>query len=231
MKHPATFSMRFIPIFAELLKHSSSVLDPFAGTGKIALIKEFGWRGKIVCNELESEWADSSYPVDEWHFTDAANMDWAEDNTFDAICTSPTYGNRMADHHNAKDGSKRVTYRHCMGRELTQGNTGMMQWGKDYRIKHLEAYIECSRVLRPNGLLIINVSDHIRKGQIVKVSGWHRLTLDHLGFSLVQEIAVQTRRMRYGENSRLRVEEERIFIFKNTSRNSLRGLLVSRFSD
>ena len=34
--------------------------------------------------------------------------DW----TFDAVITSPTYGNRMADHHNAQDGSRRVSYRH-----------------------------------------------------------------------------------------------------------------------
>ena len=31
------------------------------------------------------------------------------DATFDAICTSPTYGNRMADHHNARDSSPRLT--------------------------------------------------------------------------------------------------------------------------
>lgn len=34
------------------------------------------------------------------------------DEAFDAIITSPTYGNRMADHHDARDNSRRLTYRH-----------------------------------------------------------------------------------------------------------------------
>ena len=53
------------------------------------------------------------------------------DATFDMVVTSPTYGNRMADHHNAKDGRRRITYTHNLGRTLTPGNSGAMQWGED----------------------------------------------------------------------------------------------------
>jgi tRNA G10 N-methylase Trm11 len=130
VKHPATYTNCFIPKFAELLNGCKNVLDPFAGTGKIALIKNHGYNGLVVCNEIEPEWAETSqYKVDEWHIGDAANMSWAADKSFDAICTSPTYGNRMADHFDAKDSSHRITYRHYIGRPLNNNNTGKMQWG------------------------------------------------------------------------------------------------------
>lgn len=213
--HPATFSKAFIPIFASLLADCSNVLDPFAGIGKLALIKHYGFTGKVVCNEIEHEWAiNSTYDVDEWHIGDAANMIWADDNTFDAICTSPTYGNRMADHHHSKDNSIRITYRHYLGRQLNTENTGRMQWGKNYCKKHAEIYKECLRVLKPQGKLIINISDHIRKGILVSVSEWHRQTLMDLGLTLIQETSIATRRMKFGNNRNQRVQKEIIFVFK-----------------
>ncbi len=128
MKHPATYNNKFMPIFANLLKGYHNILDPFAGTGKIGLIKEHGYIGKITCNEIEEEWINNCmYPIDNWYVSDASNMNWANDNKFDAICTSPTYGNRMADHHNAKDNSKRITYKHYLGRDLNVENTGKLQ--------------------------------------------------------------------------------------------------------
>lgn len=128
MKHPAKYTDKFLPVFAELLKGRKNVLDPMAGTGKIAEIRKFGYSGRITCNDIEPEWqVGENYQIDEWHFTDAANMDWAADGQFDAICTSPTYGNRMADSFIARDGSKRVTYRHFLGHDLKAENTGHMQ--------------------------------------------------------------------------------------------------------
>jgi len=53
--HPAKFTDRFLPIFAHLLKDSQNVIDPFAGTGKLALIKTHGYTGKVICNELERD--------------------------------------------------------------------------------------------------------------------------------------------------------------------------------
>jgi SAM-dependent methyltransferase len=218
IKHPATYTNSFIPIFANLLIGSENVLDIFAGVGKIAMIKEHGFSGKVVCNELEREWAETStHNVDEWHIGDAANMSWAKSGAFDAICTSPTYGNRMADHHNAKDGSKRVTYKHFLGRDLDEANTGKMQWGDKYRSKHLQIYKECARVLKNGGIMIVNVSDHIRKGQVVSVVRWHKETLLHIGMSLVEEIKIETPRMGFGQNAKSRVQHECILVFKNYS--------------
>lgn len=216
VRHPAVYTDTFIPIFAQLLAGRECVLDPFAGTGKLALIKRHGFAGRVVCNEIEPEWAESSlYAVDEWHIGDAEHMTWAADGGFDAICTSPTYSNRMADHHEARDGSRRITYRHYLGRALSTGNTGAMQWGEAYREKHIAAYRECRRVLAPGGLMIVNVSDHIRKGKRVYVSVWHRGTLEGLGLRLIVELEIETPRMRLGRNSDRRVGSESILIFEN----------------
>lgn len=215
IKHPATYTNSFIPIFADLIKGCEIVLDPFGGVGKLALVKDYGFNGKIVCNELEHEWAEMGlYNVDEWHIGDAANMEWAEINYFDAICTSPTYGNRMADCHNAKDASKRITYTHCLGRNLNENNTGRMQWGVKYRQKHVEIYSECLRVLKTNGLMIINISDHIRNGEVIPVVDWHKQTLIDFGMRFIEEIKINTPRMGFGKNNHLRVETESILILR-----------------
>jgi tRNA G10 N-methylase Trm11 len=215
VKHPAKYSDVFIPIFAGLLYNYNRVLDPFAGTGKLAAIKDYGFTGQVVCCEIEPEWAKCGMysDVDEWHIGDSRRMGWAEDEQFDAICTSPTYGNRMADHHNARDGSRRMTYRHTLGRELHKANSGRMQWGERYRKLHEEVYAECWRVLSWGGRFVLNVSNHIRNGQEVDVVGWHRETLLGLGFEATHEIEVLTRRMRRGANHERRVATEKILVF------------------
>jgi hypothetical protein len=215
INHPAKYSDQFIPLFAELLRGRETALDPFAGTGKLALIKSYGFTGKVICNEIEPEYANNStYPVDEWHIGDSADMNWSEDNYFSAICTSPTYGNRMADHFDAKDNSKRITYRHMLGRPLNEHNTGRMQWGDSYRNKHIAVYAECKRVLKSDGLLIINISDHIRKGKIILVTDWHREAIIDLGFSFIKELKIETQRMGFGRNGGLRVNYESILVFE-----------------
>ena len=83
------------------------------------------------------------------------------DESFDAVVTSPTYGNRFADKHNAKDGSIRRSYTHDLGRTLHAENSGSMQWGQAYRDLHVKAWAECFRVVRPGGLFVLNISDHV----------------------------------------------------------------------
>ena len=218
LKHPATYTESFIPIFAEILSGCGNILDPFAGVGKIAKIKDYGFAGKVVCNELEPEWTSADkYNVDEWHIGDAANMGWAKDKSFDAICTSPTYGNRMADHHDAKDGSKRITYTHRLGRKLNAENTGQMQWGGVYRDKHVAVYKECRRVLKPDGIFVLNVSNHIRKGVEVDVTQWHIDTLLGFGFVLKEKRRIETPRMKFGANADKRTNAEFILIFETNN--------------
>ncbi|MBF0253178.1 MAG: hypothetical protein HQL29_05115 [Candidatus Omnitrophica bacterium] len=211
MKHPAKYTDSFIPIFAEKLKGFKTILDPFAGTGKISEIKNHGWQGKIICNEIEKEWAVNP-DVDEWHICDAENMNYLKDKSIDAICTSPTYGNRMADHFEAKDKSHRITYRHYLGKPLSENNTGRMQWGKKYQDKHVKIFKEFKRVIKDNGILIINISDHVRSGKIMPVVAWYIFELPRAGFYLKENIEIKTPRMKFGEN-RARVNFENILIF------------------
>lgn len=213
-KHPATYTDTFLPLFAKLLNQygAQNVLDPMAGTGKIALVKEHGWDGYVVANELEPEWKNG-YPVDEWHHGDAAAMNWAYGRRFDAIIVSPSYANRLADHHHAKDGSRRITYTHCLGRKLTPGNTGAMQWGDEYRMKHSAIWMECVALLKPQGLFVINVSNHIRNSQVIDVVGFHRDALASLRMHLDTQIDVSTPRMGFGANRHLRVPYESVLVF------------------
>lgn len=213
IRHPAKYSDEFIPIFAEKLVGANKVLDPFAGTGKVGLIKQHGFNGKIYANDIESEWIELGRDkCDVISCLDAENLQEIYPlGFFDAICTSPTYGNRMADHHNAKDGSKRNTYTHCLGRRLTEGNTGQMQWGGQYRKKHERIYRRIVPLLCDGGMFILNVSDHIRKGQVQSVSDWHVKTLEGLGMKLIEDYHIQTRRNRFGQNADKRVEYEHIY--------------------
>ncbi len=165
-RHPATYSNALLPVMADYLHSSQLVLDVFGGTGKIALIREHGYQGQIYCNELEPEWSKQSphyKAIDRWIFGDACNIDVLDDASIPAICTSPCYGNRMADSALPKnDGYVRNTYTHGLGKKLREGNAGALQWGEAYKKLHLKAWVEALRLLEPKGLLIVNVSNHIR---------------------------------------------------------------------
>lgn len=214
VKHPAKYTDSFLPIFAEKLLGKRNVLDIFAGTCKISEIKNFGFDGKVYCNEIEPEWGMMGLgSVDSLNIGDAEFLPY-KSNYFEAICTSPTYGNRMADHYESRDGSKRITYRHMLGRELDTENTGRMQWGKKYRDKHDRIWKEAHRVLADDGILILNVKNHIRKGKEVDVIDWHKNSLINNNFSLVEEIIIPVRNMGFGANSEKRTNQESILIFK-----------------
>ena len=210
--HPAKFSdvilERVVEVF-HAFGWPQRVLDPFAGTGKIHAITQ-GRTTVSVGVEIEPEWA-TMHP--RTIVGDALALPFP-DASFDALCTSPCYGNRLADHHEAKDGSRRHSYRHVLGRALHPNSSGRLQWGEQYRAFHEAAWTESLRVLKPDALVILNSSNHVRNGQEQFVTEWHtNFFLDH-GCAVLDFDTVNTRRLRHGANYTVRARYENVAAFR-----------------
>ncbi|MBK9178918.1 MAG: hypothetical protein IPM45_04980 [Acidimicrobiales bacterium] len=210
-EHPATFTAELLPILAWQLRGRRLVLDPFAGTGGIHRVARLAGCQSVGV-ELEHEWA-AAHP--RTVCADATRLPFGPD-TFDAICTSPAYGNRMADTYDGRDGSRRHTYRTALGRPLTTGSGAALQWGDAYRDLHHAAAVEMLRVLQPAGRLIVNVSDHVRRGKVVAVVDWWADLLDRLGCTLVERVDVPTPRLRHGANGDLRTDVEAVLVLETS---------------
>lgn len=189
------------------------VLDPFAGTGeRLAELARMVPTARFVGIELQQKWA--SVTPELVMVGSVLDLPFADESVA-AVVTSPTYGSRMADHHDARDASVRNTYRHRHGEPLHPDNSGTLQWGEKYRRFHQVAWAEVYRVLQPDGVLVLNVGDHVRRGQVVPVSSWH---VEHLcedgAFTLERTVLVNTRKLRYGANSEARTQGENVFLLR-----------------
>lgn len=206
MSHPAKFTDSILEEAARVLwSHLPSgarILDPFAGTGKgVAFLRERGYSNAIG-SDLE--------PADSWVDT-AGNRALVipyvnalalpnDDASFDAVFTSPTYGNRFAD----KDMRESCagTYAKGLGRHAAEGSSCHLQWGDAYREFHAQAWAEVARGLVPNGLFLLNISDHYRAKRVQPVTAWHVSTICALGFEWIDARSVATPRMTRGVNSK-----------------------------
>lgn len=209
--HPAPFSEKVLEAIPQLLDYEHRrILDPFAGIGRIhELPKLVDWEMETVGIEIEPEWARLHKNT---MVGDALKLPFGYDE-FDAVVTSPCYGNRLADSHDAKDGSYRRSYKHDLGRDLHANNSGQMQWGTKYREFHQRAWEEVGRVLKPGGHLILNISDHIRGGRRIHVASWHIRELLSQGWELEDAVSIATPRMRVGANRNARVDSELLLKF------------------
>jgi tRNA G10 N-methylase Trm11 len=213
-KHPAKYTDALLLTMAQMLRGKQRILDPFGGTGKVFLLEH--WLGadvEIHAIELEPEFAAINPRT---RVGNALHLPWG-DGYFDAVCTSPTYGNRMADCDAgtiAMGPEYRHTYASYVQRKLHPDNTGAMQWGATYRSIHVAAWTEARRVLQVGGAFVLNIKDHIRTGVVQQVTAWHVDTLQGLGFRLVEHRRINTPSMRHGRNNAERVEYESVILFQ-----------------
>lgn len=209
-KHPAKFSDAIMRIIAGTCVDYgiTHVLDPFAGTGRIHQLQSMGITTEGI--EIEPEWANM-HPSTK--VGDARHTFYPDDH-WQAVITSPTYGNRLADSHNAKDGSRRYSYTHTLGRKLHPANSGTLQWGDEYKHFHTQAWLEARRILKPDGYMMLNISNHIRKGKEMPVTEWHVGMLGSIGFVIAEWMRAETPRLRFGQNHQKRVEYESVILFR-----------------
>jgi hypothetical protein len=221
--HPAKYSESVIPAIKDMLIRANradvravdTVLDPFAGTGRIHQLRPVFTTTGL---ELEPEWASMSPHT---IVGDALKTPFPG-GTFDAVASSPTYGNRMAD----KDmrPSCAGTYMKGLGRQATNGSSCHMQWGDEYRKFHRLWLAEMYRVLRGKitldgwtspGWLILNISDHYRNNERQPVTAWFIECARQLGFQLVDLVPVETPRLTRGANGK-RVDAEMVILFRKS---------------
>jgi SAM-dependent methyltransferase len=212
-KHPAPYSLPILRVIKELLdarfadQKTTKVLDPFAGIGKIHMLTEYGYDTAGV--EIEPEWAAMD---DRTRVGDALKTGFRK-GTFDAVATSPTYGNRLADSYEASDPDRRHSYHFELGRKPTEGSSAVMPWGDEYRTFHEKAWAEVARVLKPNGRFILNIKDHIRDGAWQDVAAWHTNVIIGLGFAVAAIRPVASRGVPSGTNANVRAEAELVIAF------------------
>lgn len=214
--HPAPYSPEVIDAMATLVAAEAqrldldpdqlTILDPMAGIGLVHQL-----RGRTFGVELEPEWSDQHAGN---QVGDARHLPFDADR-FHVVAVSPAYGNRMADHHDAKDDSRRIGYKFALGRMPSPGSSTVLHYGQPYRDLHVAAWAEATRVLVPGGLFVLNCKDFIRHGKVMNVSEWHMVALFNLGYRLESATTVGTRGMKFGANRDARVEGELVVALRS----------------
>lgn len=205
--------------FVKMSHGCNKILDPFGGTGKVFLLNRWYPSAEIQAVEIEPEWA-KIHP--QTTLGNALDLPWKE-NYFDCICTSPTYGNHMADQSTGitEKAGKTFKYRAMLGRKLHPSNSGQLHWNNGYQEFHIKAWQEASRVLCPSGKFILNIKNHIREGVEQPVTEWHIETLLSLGYELIEHKKINTPSMRFGRNGEKRIEYESVILFVLKSKRLL----------
>ncbi len=226
--------IRFLPPDLIAPNHPVTVLDIFGGVGGIHTLQIRGQRVTYAV-ELQPGWAAQSALFGP---TVCANFltfrpvihRWPE--TFHVVATSCSYGNRMADRHNAREDSKRLTYAHTLrrhGEEIHAANSGGLQWGDEYRDFHRLAWNKVAGLVKYRGLFILNIKDHVRRGKLQGVPAWHRdCVLSLRGtkgqrvFELVHEYRIPVKGMGFGKNQTadegLKVDYEHVYVFRKVEK-------------
>lgn len=225
--HPARFSTEIIGVVRELLnaryqsKPEEVLFDPFAGTGEAL---------RALANDLFMDYGGVEI---EPAFIVAPNIKQGDATDLSSyptvpyiIFTSPAYPNGMADHFEAKDDSKRHTYRKANAllegadRELHPNNQarygyrGTKRHGKSTkRDEYWRIAREAVMCWGSAEMILLNVSDfkHSRGEIEPLVQDWRTL-LSSFGWSAQTEIPVGTKRQRQGANGNERMDVEVVVV-------------------
>jgi hypothetical protein len=248
--HPAKFPKRVLDRLREMLAVERErvghlkVLDPFAGPGGIHELAEETVETYGV--EIQPEWAAAHPSTICGSVLELPSIFPA--GLFDVICTSPCYGNRMADSHvaaevcsacggtgivgetydthrcEACDGTgkrdhHRNTYAHSLraaGVEpvVSPDNAMVIQWGPAYRVLHTKAWAAGHHVLRPGGLVLLNVKNHIRSGVEQRVIEYHLNDWLVRGYTLEEARRIPTKGLPDGANAKTRTEAELVLALR-----------------
>jgi hypothetical protein len=247
--HPAKWSTPVLEAItlvveaeADRVAHGLSILDPMAGIGRARLEQATKPYARAVAGvELQPEWCTAGTVQG-----DATRLDFAS-GLFDGVVTSPVFGNRMSDHHDARDAcgacrgtgledvldritcsrckgtglSWRNTYAHALrrhGGDLVAGSAAALQWGPAYRQLHKRILSECIRVVVEDGMLAVNMSNHlatkVKGGPQVEqlVTEWWLNEIIVAGCRIREVRRVESRRQRDGANGGIRVDGECLIV-------------------
>lgn len=237
-KHPAKFSDPILDVLDRLVQKearrrraagaaSLTVVDPFAGVGRIhrlARPPRNGFELRTLGLEIEEPWA-ACHRDTLW--TDA--IDWLawviagelhNRPLVQMYVTSPTYGNRYSDHHDAQDGSVRHSYTHYLGRQPTKGSSAVMPWGPDYWEFTALAYRMMLAAAEPDAPFVLNVSDFVRGRELVPAAAWHLGAAIGAGWlpdRRTRTRLIPTARHRHGANHEARAPFEVVYSFRKAA--------------
>lgn len=223
--HPAVYSEAILDFVATIVPDDVGlILDVFAGIGKVADLRLRGVNARFVGIELQPKWAVQGQSRGCQMFVCNALELPFRSNTIPMVFSSPAYGNRMGDHHNAQDESDRITYTHKYGEPLHPDNTGrMFFWQPKYKQLHTAVGINIYSVLKPGHWCIWNTKDFYRTidGAIVyyAVTEWFIQMFRQVGFEFLDRIQVPCRGMRWGANREKRVPYEDVCVFRKPGRS------------
>lgn len=116
-----------------------------------------------------------------------------------------------------RDRSTRMTYTISLGRRPSEGSAATLQWGDRYRALHGLFWTAADEALRPGALAVINISNHVRGGEVQRVVEWHLDWWLHRRYTVETVDRVGTRRYGFGSNRDARVDAERVLVLRKAA--------------